>query len=47
MLFDAVGVVIGIVADGNRFLVERRRLDEKIDPSIVCLPAGHVKPGRA
>ena len=41
---EAIGVVVGIVARGNKFLVERRRLDEKIDPGIVCLPAGHVKP---
>ena len=41
---DAVGVVVGIVTKGNKFLVERRRSDEKIDPGIVCLTAGHVKP---
>jgi 8-oxo-dGTP pyrophosphatase MutT (NUDIX family) len=47
MLLDAVGVVVGIVKDGNRFLVERRSLDEKIDPGIVCLPAGHVRLGES
>ncbi len=41
---EAVGVVVGIVVKGNKFLVERRRWDETIDPGIVCLPAGHVKP---
>lgn len=41
---EAVGVVVGIVVSGDKFLVERRRLDETIDPGIVCLPAGHVKP---
>ena len=41
---DAVGVVVGIVVRGDKFLVERRRLDETGDPGIVCLPAGHVKP---
>jgi len=41
---EAIGVVVGIVARGNKFLVERRRLDVKVDPGIVCLPAGHVKP---
>jgi len=41
---EAVGVVVGIVVKGNKFLVERRNLDEDIDPRIVCLPAGHVKP---
>jgi 8-oxo-dGTP diphosphatase len=44
---EAVGVVVGIVVRGNKFLVERRRLDEKIDPGIVCLPAGHVKPNES
>jgi len=41
---EVVGVVVGIVVKGEKFLVERRRLDETIDPGIVCLPAGHVKP---
>ncbi|KON31520.1 hypothetical protein AC477_04110, partial [miscellaneous Crenarchaeota group-1 archaeon SG8-32-1] len=41
---ETVDVVVGIVVKGNEFLVERRRWDEKIDPGIVCLPAGHVKP---
>ena len=41
---EPVGVVVGIVTKGNKFLVERRRYDEKIDPGIVCLPAGHVDP---
>ena len=40
---DAVGVVVGIVVKGDKFLVERRRWDETIDPGIVCLPAGHVE----
>jgi mutator protein MutT len=40
---EDVDVVVGIILDGNKFLVERRRLDEKIDPGIVCLPGGHVK----
>lgn len=41
---ETVDVVVGIVVKGNEFLVERRGWDEKIDPGIVCLPAGHVKP---
>ncbi len=41
---EVVGVVVGIVTRGNKFLVERRRWDETIDPESVCLPAGHVKP---
>jgi 8-oxo-dGTP diphosphatase len=44
---DAVGVVVGIVSDGDKFLVERRRWDEEIDPGIVCLPAGHAKAGES
>jgi len=44
---EVVGVVVGIVVKGNKFLVERRRWDETIDPGIVCLPAGHVKPSES
>jgi len=40
---EEVDVVVGIILSGNKFLVERRRLDEKFDPGIVCLPGGHVK----
>ena len=41
---EVVGVVVGIVVRDDKFLVERRRWDETIDPGIVCLPAGHVEP---
>ncbi|MBN1784365.1 MAG: NUDIX domain-containing protein, partial [Candidatus Bathyarchaeota archaeon] len=41
---DAVGVVVGIVNKWEKFLVERRRWDETIDPGIVCLPTGQVEP---
>ena len=44
---EAIGVVVGIVVMGDKFLVERRRLDETVDPGIVCLPAGHVKPNES
>lgn len=44
---DAIGVVVGIVIEGDKFLVERRSLDEDVDPGIVCLPAGHVKPNES
>lgn len=44
---EVVGVVVGIVVRGHKFLVERRRLDETIDPGIVCLPAGHVNPNES
>lgn len=43
MLLTETDVVVGIILNGKRFLVEHRRLDEDIDPSIVCLPGGHVK----
>jgi len=43
MILKSVDVVIAIILNGNKFLVERRRLNEKIDPGIVCLPGGHVK----
>lgn len=38
-----VDVVVGVILDGEKFLVERRRSDEEIDPGIVCLPGGHVR----
>ena len=40
---EAVGVVVGIVVRGNKFLVERRRWAKIINQGIVCLSAGHVK----
>jgi 8-oxo-dGTP pyrophosphatase MutT (NUDIX family) len=40
---EEVNVVVGVVLNGSSFLVERRRLDEKIDPGIVCLPGGHAR----
>lgn len=42
-----VEVVVAIILSGNKFLAERRRLDETIDPGIVCLPAGHVEPNES
>jgi len=42
-LLNEVDVVVGIILNGNKFLVERRRLDEELDPGIVCLFGGHVK----
>jgi 8-oxo-dGTP pyrophosphatase MutT (NUDIX family) len=38
-----VDVVVGVVMMGGKFLVERRRLTEDVDPGVVCLPGGHVK----
>jgi len=38
-----VDVVVGIIFKDNKFLVERRKADEKIDPGIICLPGGHVE----
>lgn len=40
---EAVDVIVGIITKGNKFLVERRKLDEIIDPGVMSLPAGHVK----
>jgi len=42
-----VNVVVGILLNGNSFLVERRRIDEELDPGIVCLPGGHVGIGES
>lgn len=44
---EEVDVVVGVILKGNKFLVERRRLDEKVDPGIVCLPGGHVRKGES
>ena len=44
---QTVDVVVGILLKGDKFLVERRRLDEEIDPRVVCLPGGHVKIGES
>ena len=44
---ETVSVVVGIVVSGDKFLVERRRWNETVDPGIVCLPAGHVKPNES
>ena len=40
---EEVDVVVGVILNGDKFLVEQRRLDEKVDPSIACLPGGHVR----
>jgi len=37
-LLEAVGVVVGIVVMGNKFLVERHRWNETIDTEIERLP---------
>ncbi|MCW4015481.1 MAG: NUDIX domain-containing protein [Candidatus Bathyarchaeota archaeon] len=44
---EVVDVVVGIIVKNNKFLVERRRMDKKVDPGIVCLPAGHVEPNES
>ncbi len=44
-LEEPVEVVIGILLQEQKFLVERRRLDEPLDPGIICLPGGHVRRG--
>jgi 8-oxo-dGTP diphosphatase len=42
-----VDVVVGILTDGDKFLVERRGHNETLDPNIVCLPGGHVNKGES
>jgi len=42
-----VDVVVGVVLNEDKFLVERRSLDEKLDPGVVCLPGGHVRIGES
>jgi len=43
IIVKTVDVAVGILFKDNKFLVERRKTDEKIDPGIVCLPGGHVE----
>lgn len=38
-----VNVVVGVIMNQDKFLVERRESDEKLDPNVVCLPGGHVR----
>ena len=45
MAAKEVDVVVGILTDGDKFLVERRGPDEMLDPNVVCLPGGHVNKG--
>lgn len=42
---DTVDVVGGILLRGKKFLVERRRPDDPIDPGFVAIPSGHVDKG--
>ena len=39
-----VDVVVGVILVNGKFLAEKRRADENIDPDITCLPGGHVEP---
>ena len=41
---EEVDVVVGILLKDNKFLVEHRSPDEEVDPDIICLPGGHIKP---
>lgn len=45
MFLEDVDVVVGVILDGDRFLVERRRFDDEVDPGVVCLPGDHVRVG--
>ena len=40
-----VDVVVGIIFHERKFLVEKRKKSDKIDPGIVSLPGGHVELG--
>jgi len=42
-----VDVVVGIILNEGKFLAEKRKPNEPIDPGIMCLPGGHVDPGEA
>jgi 8-oxo-dGTP diphosphatase len=41
----SVDVVVGIIFHERKFLAEKRKKSDKIDPGIVSLPGGHVEPG--
>lgn len=47
MVAKEVEVVVGVVTDGDKFLVELRGLEETLDPGVVCLPGGHVNRGES
>jgi 8-oxo-dGTP diphosphatase len=38
-----VDVVVGIIFHERKFLAEKRKKSDKIDPGIVSLPGGHVE----
>jgi mutator protein MutT len=40
-----VDVVVGIIFCEGKFLAEKRKRSDKIDPGIVSLPGGHVELG--
>ena len=40
-----VDVVVGIIFHESKFLAEKRKKSDKIDPGIVSLPGGHVELG--
>jgi 8-oxo-dGTP diphosphatase len=40
-----VDVVVGIIFHERKFLAEKRKKIDKIDPGIVSLPGGHVELG--
>jgi mutator protein MutT len=40
-----VDVVVGIIFHERKFLAEKRKKSDKIDPGIVSLPGGHVELG--
>ena len=42
---QGVDVVVGIIFHERKFLAEKRKKSDKIDPGIVSLPGGHVELG--
>ena len=40
-----VDVVVGIIFHERKFVAEKRKKSDKIDPGIVSLPGGHVELG--
>jgi len=42
-ILKAVDIICGIIFKDDKFLIERRKKDEIIDPNLVVLPGGHVE----
>lgn len=44
---DTVDCVTGIILRKNKFLVEKRKISDDIDPGKIMLPGGHIEPNES